>query len=1023
MNRFHLGSVVACLCLPLPACSEDADACKVVMLNGQPRERLPVGTTYFMPAIENDGCEAASWELTNAPEASTNSLVHGDDGYDRFTPDVPGAYRFTNASGDDILELKVIDGGDVPFINYNYYPTRSLAQVDTQLWVANGFTPRVTRIDPASSEVLGTIDVGAWPVAIAWSEGMDVALVAQRAADTLGLVDIDAGKLVDAIWVGDEPSNVVVHPGGNKAYVALPNQAAVAVVDLEARELVTTIEVGPDPLGLEISPDGATLFVSSHRSGHPNRFPYPADPVEDEHDLSIIDTDSNTVVHTVVDLGTTIKQLYMPADGQTLYVSHLRNDTEASLSDPNTPNFLHFVTALDPSSGTVLRQTDVARQPSSAGPIATLHGMTLVGDKLWVAVEGNDLLIALDPVTLEELQRVEVSGRPRHVLGFQDSIFVHGVQDLSVISVNAEGSVRATIPADTDPRTPEAAAGQRYFTGVGRDFATTWACNSCHADGLTDTLIWNAGPFDNRVVTRPFTWLEGIDPLGWAGYLSSVKNYAYVVNQNVGIRPTTDEALNLGTYIGSIMAPPAGNAWTRRDGELSDAAKRGRELFEGEGNCASCHPLPLTSSLGTLANGITPGVSKTAALVGAYRYATWLKHGEARTLRDAVEAAATFAKADLDADQLDDLTRFVSELTGRDFFVLTSTPQRGDDHAAIDRPIRLTFTQAVFDARKNLDRIHLRDAGGNDVAMKTVVDGRHATIIPENNLAFASNYTIEIEESFESFGERKIYEKSELEFHTAAAPTVTMATDYVWTIEVPGFKSDGSGLDKENTTKTNVPMRVTPTASGAHIMVDYGQELVYEGDIVIDGDELLLPPLPVPMGPSFVDSDGSRATFIDSDMDGIGDIAESTFIVQGPGLSESGIRWSLALAGDDDACEEGTSGAVLLDVTTDAESGDISITWDATDAALGLYVTDPLANVPAGGGVVTGGNTYWALVTSSFPDGFAQPVTYGVVPEGAMDDTATHMGTFETPIPGKCYKFTVATTAFAVGERVLRWPE
>ena len=179
-----------------------------------------------------------------------------------------------------------------------------------------------------------------------------------------------------------------------------------------------------------------------------------------------------------------------------------------------------------------------------------------------------------------------------------DAVFVHGAQQTTLTRVAADaasGAETGALTTTADPRPPPVVDGQAYFTGAGRGYAVSWSCNSCHADGLSDTLVWNAGPFAGRKVSRPFFWLEGTWPLGWDGYLSSVDNYAFTVNTNVGVRPTTAEHRALSAYLSSLMPPPAGNGFTRRDGTLSELGARGKQVFEGEAGCASCHALPMTT--------------------------------------------------------------------------------------------------------------------------------------------------------------------------------------------------------------------------------------------------------------------------------------------------------------------------------------------------------------------------------------------------------------------------------------------
>lgn len=83
-----------------------------------------------------------------------------------------------------------------------------------------------------------------------------------------------------------------------------------------------------------------------------------------------------------------------------------------------------------------------------------------------------------------------------------------------------------------------------------------------------------------------------------------------------------------------------------------------------------------------------------------------------------------------------------------------------------------------------------------------------------------------------------------------------------------------------------------------------------------------------------------------------------------------------------------------------------------------MYFIGPDALPPGGPGQqVTGGDVFWAVQAAEFPNGFAGPVTYGVVPDGAVDSTET-VGGGAGPAelqPGDCVKAAVQTTSFQSG--------
>lgn len=1003
--------------LLLAACSApaiDGEACIAERFDAQAHRRLPVGETFWLPRL-TDTC-GGEWSVAAAPKDSKAEVVAGDDDIPRFTPNLAGDYRFE--LGDQAIDLTVVPA-DTAYHNLNYYPAGSLALVGDELWAAEVHSPTIARLDPATLAVRGRVDVGPWPVALAHSEPLSLVVVAQRGGDTLGVVDSKSGRLVDAVWVGDEPAAVRVSPDGKTAYVALATESAIAVVDLERAAVTTRIDTLHDPLALALSPDGARLYVARHRSGQPSRYPFPADPVADERDLDIIDTATNKVVRSVRDIGTTLTGLLVSPDGERLYVSAIRNDTEIVQTDDSA--FQNTIVILDATTGEQRLAVDLDTQTSSGGKAPAPHQLALADDLLWVAIESADVVIGLDPETLAEAERLPAPGRPRSLAVADDALYVHGAQGFAVTRV-AAGEAR-TASTGSDPRPPLVAAGQALFTGAGLGFAQDRSCNSCHADGLGDTVVWQAGPFPERFATRALFWLEGTPLLGWTAYVTTIDNFAFGVTSNVGRRLDTDQQQGMAAYLASLMPPPPANGKTTRDGRLTDAALRGQALFTGAAGCAGCHPLPLTTNREQLAEGLTDGFADIPALVGAYRHGVWMKHGEATEFAAAVDLALAYTGADLPADERADLVRYLEELTARDFILLASDPPAATDLAATDRPLRLTFSEPVWADADNLARITLTSADGSPITTSITADGRHVYLTPAQPLAHEASYTITIAETLESQRERPLHAATSTTFTTAAAPALRLEGDYTWTTLFPTIDIANAGFDYDNLLPSVARIIATPTASGATLAIDYDQGFVLTVEAVIAGDTLHVPPVPIAVGGSGVDGHAVAIKLDDDDDDGAADSAVGTIDFTGPGMAGEGLSWDLRRTADPDACDETKAGDFPVTVTP----GDPT-TIDWGDApAIGLYVTDPQAALPTGPGQpVTNGRVFWGLQLEAFPNGFVGPVTYGTVPEAAIDATESLGGDAPGAVPlvsGACYKFSVTSTdGFASASTTVRWP-
>lgn len=1001
--------VVSAVVLALVGCGGEAvEIGELQPLPLQAARRFPVGATYFLPDPV-----AGHWEVEAAPADNENVVVAGNDGFSRFTPVVAGDYAFRIAGSDERRALTAVR--EVPYEHFNYYATTSLATVGEQLWVAHLYDPQISRVDPASGKITGTIVTGPWPAALAWSEAQGVALVAHKAGDTLGVIDVAAGRLVDAVWVGDEPAAIVVSPDGATAYVSLATEDAVVVVDIASRQVTGRIAANKNATTLALSDDGSVLYVASYCSAVGDRQQFAAEPRNDRFDIAVIDTATLTVTGHIEDVGSVIGGLLLAGDR--LYVATTRVAVRELSGQEGMTAFRHSVAAYDTKSLKEVKAVDVGRQEGSKGLAVRPFGMALAGGSLWVSFEGTDEVVGLDPKTLAERGRFAAEGRPRAITASGERLFVHGAQGYTVTVASSAGVVERVIGLDGDPRDAGVAAGQALYTGVGAKGGVNHSCADCHVDGLTDGNVWSAGGFSESA-SRPMFWLEGTAPIGWEGDAHDLFSYLYgSPGPTIGATVTTELHQAFYDYLAALIPPPPANGATLRDGSPSEQALRGQAVFAGKGNCAGCHAGPLKSQELRLPGGGTQPDHPIVvpSLIGAYRHGHWLVNGAAWDLGEAVEAMLKLSAGRVDAGEKQDLVRYLQELTAREFLVLATVPAAGDEHVRSTGELRVTLSHPVFAAAENLKRVRLVGADGEDVAITVTADRRHLTIVPDAALQAGGAYTLIVGAGFEAWSERTLAEDHEVKFTVAAAPELKLDGAYVLTVEHPNLDMVNKRYDPSVIIPIELAIAAKANAYGATVVETVTPQLTTTLDVVIAGETSYWPPFPFPVGPGFLNrSFPSEMVLVDDDADGVADRGESTLLLRSPGLEASGVVWRIGReSAEPMGCDGAMEGEHVVELVTD-DAGAPTVSWADDVDALGYYVTDVAAKTPLGPGPVTEGETYWAVSTASFPTGFRGPVVYGELPMGATDVSEDSMApTGGAPLPAaSCVKLTLVFSDF-----------
>ena len=126
----------------------------------------------------------------------------------------------------------------------------SAGLVTAQVYVSSEKDNQILVLQPDGTPIK-TIPVCKRPRHMAWTGGGKQILVACGDSNQLGVVDVDAGKLVDSIPTAESPEMFSLSPDGKTAYVSIEEDSELAAYDLTSKKPVFAIKTaGLDANGI-----------------------------------------------------------------------------------------------------------------------------------------------------------------------------------------------------------------------------------------------------------------------------------------------------------------------------------------------------------------------------------------------------------------------------------------------------------------------------------------------------------------------------------------------------------------------------------------------------------------------------------------------------------------------------------------------------------------------------------------------------------------------------------------------------
>ena len=483
------------------------------------------------------------------------------------------------------------------------------------------------------------------------------------------LLEMDArtGDALRSFPAGHTPMSPVLSNDGKTLFYcnrfSRADQPDVRAFDIASGTIRSSAKAIREPVTLKLSKDGEFLWVVNH---------LPLMQANLEHVYTSLNvyraSDLSSVAKLDMPSGSfAIRDTALSNDGKHLYVSHTIGrftvpTTHVDRGWINTSAVSIFDAVERQYFNTVLLDDTML---GAANP----WGLTVTDDDAWLCVNasGTHEVVFID--IKEMFKRIGGAPDPGEIVN--DLRFLYGAK--TRVKLEGEGA-RAIIAkanfiyvpmyfADTvnviemwddgpggafplplrEPAKPDLVRmGEMAFNDATFCFQNWQSCASCHPDVRSDGTNWDllndgiGNPKQSRSLlythrTSP-VMITGVRP---AAEIAVDKGFSHI--QFHQVTPERNESVN--AYLKSIEPSPS--PYLTKDGDLTESAKRGKEIYDGKAGCLQCHMPPYYGDRSKHVFGLGSDDDRdrefaTPILIECWRTAPYMYDGRALSIVDVI---------------------------------------------------------------------------------------------------------------------------------------------------------------------------------------------------------------------------------------------------------------------------------------------------------------------------------------------------------------------------------------------------
>ena len=564
-------------------------------------------------------------------------------------------------------------------VNTEYYsPLNVAVSADGKfLFVVAEESNELLIVDRKRRKVTQEIEVGIRPHSVTLSLDGRTAYVSNQWSDNVSVIDLASGLVRDNLKTANGPAGIALSPDGQTLFAVNSYSSDISVIDLETGTERKRLTAGNDPTGLQANPDGSMLFTTSRRTL--------SKPFDDSIrcELTVINTGSQRVAERKdIRAGYLMENIAFTPSGDLAIMPVIRPKN-------NVPT-------IQVERGWMMTEGIAVIELKPEGRIAQLLldepnayyadpfdiAITPDGKRGFVSHAGSDCISVIDIEAVRDIlsgstdemleqyahhlgissrfvtKRIPTGANPKGMTISPDGkeLYVAEHLDDRIGIINTETlQLTGRIDLGGPRRTTVNRRGRQLFNNAGGTFQNQYSCYTCHPEGHEDGLVYNMASKDmgrNMTNTQSLRNIADTPPYKWNGknqtvYKQDGMRFSTVLTRNEPFSYKELDALTAYIMTG-IPNPP--NLLYNPAGELTDAQKRGKQIFERThdfkgyeipvvNRCVTCHPAPFFTNLqmtnvGTLAATDDSILFDTPHLNNIFASPPYLHDGRATTLEE-----------------------------------------------------------------------------------------------------------------------------------------------------------------------------------------------------------------------------------------------------------------------------------------------------------------------------------------------------------------------------------------------------